>query len=65
MVPRPEHFSGDRAPASGTYEQSNVFGSATGLRVVVRQGQPLPPGPEGHSWKLASSDADVPTGEEP
>jgi hypothetical protein len=52
MARRPEHAPGDAAPAAGTYEQLNIFGSPTGIRVNVNYGQPLPPTPRGHSWVL-------------
>jgi hypothetical protein len=48
------HVPGQPAPASGTYEQINVFGSPTGVRVTVAQGQPLPMAPVGYSWAIAA-----------
>ena len=41
MTRRPVHVPGQSAPAPGTYEQINVFGSPTGVRVNVAHGQPL------------------------
>jgi hypothetical protein len=65
MVRRSEHFPGESALMSGTYEQLNIFGSATGIRASVRQGQPMPVAPNGHSWMLTGGDADVLDGEKP
>ena len=48
----PDYTGGTPAPASGTYEQLNVFGRATGQRVAVRKGKPLPPLPRGFTWRL-------------
>jgi hypothetical protein len=47
------YIPGQSAPASGTYEQINVFGSPTGVRVTVAEGQPLPTAPVGHNWAIA------------
>jgi hypothetical protein len=41
------------APASGTYDQLNVFGRATGHRVTVDKDEPLPPLPRGFKWRLS------------
>jgi hypothetical protein len=57
MARRPEHRPGEAAPAAGTYEQLNIFGSPTGIRVSVAHGQALPPAPIGHFWAAAE---DVP-----
>ncbi len=40
------------AAASATYEQMNVFGSLTNIRVRMGRGQSLPAVPIGHSWAL-------------
>ncbi len=47
-----EHKPGDTAPMTGAYEQLNVFGTPTGKTVHVREGEPLPAAPRGHSWKI-------------
>ena len=39
MTRRPVHVPGQSAPAPGTYEQINVFGTPTGIRVNVAHGQ--------------------------
>jgi hypothetical protein len=57
MTRRPVHVPGQPAPAPGTYEQINVFGSPTGVRVDVAHGQPLPAAPIGHGWAIAEDDA--------
>jgi hypothetical protein len=44
------HAPGQLAPISATYEQTNVFGSPTGIRVHVTRGRPLPGAPIGHEW---------------
>ena len=48
----PDFRAGTPAPASGSYEQHNVFGRATGHLVTVAQGQPLPALPRGFAWRL-------------
>jgi hypothetical protein len=47
-----EYPPGGRAPASGTYEQRNVLGTFTGVRVTVAQGDELPAAPRGFSWSM-------------
>jgi hypothetical protein len=47
------HAPGQPAPVSATYEQLNVFGSPTGIRVRVRREHPLPAAPIGHGWAVA------------
>ena len=53
MSDRPTHPPGHLAPATATYEQMNVFGSPTGIRVRVPRGHPLPDAPIGHEWTVA------------
>jgi hypothetical protein len=53
MAQRPTHAAGHPAPASAIYEQVNVFGSPTGIRVHVPHGHPLPEAPIGHDWVVA------------
>lgn len=43
---------GTPAPASGTYETVNLFGRATGHRVVVQQDEILPSLPRGFTWVM-------------
>jgi len=45
---------GEPAPATGDYEQHGAFGAATGVRVIVLAGQPLPAAPIGFTWTLAA-----------
>ena len=56
LAQRPEHAPGETAPAAGTYEQLNIFGRPTGIRVNVAHGHPLPSAPLGHNWTLAEDD---------
>jgi hypothetical protein len=49
---RSPHASGQPAPVSATYEQMNVFGTPTGVRVRVQRGHPLPDAPIGHEWAV-------------
>ena len=56
LAQRPEHAPGETAPAAGTYEQLNIFGRPTGIRVNVAHGHPLPSAPVGHNWTLAEED---------
>jgi hypothetical protein len=53
LAQRPEHAPGEAAPAAGIYEQLNIFGRPTGIRVNVGHGHPLPSAPVGHTWTLA------------
>jgi hypothetical protein len=52
MANRPTHDAGQPAPTSATYEQLNVFGTPTGIRVRVRRGRSLPGAPIGHDWAV-------------
>ncbi len=56
-----EYPPGTRAPATGTYEQRNVLGSATGVRVSVAQLEPLPPAPRGFTWRPVEDGPDCDT----
>ena len=38
---------GDLAPATGTYQEHNVFGTETGQMGVVKENEPLPSVPRG------------------
>ncbi len=42
---------GMRAPAAGTYEQRDVLGAYTGLRVTVVLDELLPAAPRGFTWQ--------------
>lgn len=53
MAVRPTYPPGHPAPASTIYEQTNIFGSPTGIRVKVAHGHPLPTAPVGHEWVVA------------
>jgi hypothetical protein len=52
MPERPSHLAGHPAPISATYEQTNVFGSLTGIKIRVTHGTPLPGTPMGHGWTV-------------
>jgi hypothetical protein len=52
-----EHAPGMPAPVAGIYEQRNVLGSATGLRVSMAQGETLPAAPRGFTWALVQTHA--------
>jgi hypothetical protein len=56
IAQRPDHAPGDAAPAAGIYEQLNIFGRPTGIRINVEHGHPLPSAPLVHSWTLADDD---------
>lgn len=47
-----EHSPGLPAPQDATYEQLNVLGSPTGVRVTVTRGELLPPAPRGFTWVI-------------
>ena len=48
---RTEHRPGDAAPATGHYEELNVFGTPTGAVVHVREGDRLPGAPRSFTWR--------------
>jgi hypothetical protein len=58
MPERPIHPAGHPAPISGLYEQINIFGSTTGIRIRVSWGNPLPATPIGHGWKVVEEHPD-------
>jgi hypothetical protein len=39
------------APAAGTYEQINIFGRSSGMRIDVSHRDPFPLAPIGHMWR--------------
>jgi hypothetical protein len=45
---------GAPAPVTGTYEEHNVFGTPTGNRIHVNNGDPLPPAPRSFTWRRVS-----------
>ena len=47
-----------RAPSAGTYEQRNVLGTPTGVRITVSQGEVLPAAPRGFTWRRVESKRD-------
>jgi hypothetical protein len=51
MTERQEHQPGTRAPATGHYEELNIFGTPTGRVEHVREGEPLPGGLRGFTWR--------------
>jgi hypothetical protein len=55
---RPMHLPGQSAPESATYEQMNIFGSPTSIRIKMMHGHPLPEAPVGHSWAVVEGDTD-------
>jgi hypothetical protein len=46
-----EHRPGEPAPATGHYEEVNVFGTHTGRAHHAQQGEPLPGAPRGFCWR--------------
>jgi hypothetical protein len=48
-----EHLPGEHAPATGHYEELNVFGSPTGVVHHAREGKRLPAAPHGFTWRPA------------
>jgi hypothetical protein len=51
MAERSEHQPGAHAPATGHYEELNIFGTPTGRVEHVREGERLPHGPRGFTWR--------------
>lgn len=47
-----EHPPGHPAPLAGVYRLLNIFGTETIEAAHVARGQPLPPAPLGHTWRL-------------
>lgn len=50
-----EFAPGAQAPVAGAYEQRNVLGTATGVRVIMAQGESLPLAPRGFTWALVEA----------
>jgi hypothetical protein len=50
MATRATYDAGQPAPSSATYEQINLFGASTGIKIQVQRGRPLPLTPIGHQW---------------
>jgi hypothetical protein len=57
MAQRTEHAPGEAAPAAGVYEQLNIFGRPTGIRITVAHKHSLPGAPHGHTWAVIEEDA--------
>jgi hypothetical protein len=54
-----DHFKpGEPAPATGAYEEHNVFGTPTGNRIDVNKGDPMPPAPRSFTWQSVKSPSD-------
>jgi hypothetical protein len=47
-----------QAPSAGTYEQRNVLGTPTGVRITVSQGEVLPAAPRGFTWRRVEASGD-------
>jgi hypothetical protein len=47
-----EYPPGTPAPAEGIYEQCNVLGSTTGVRITLACGQTMPASPRGFTWRV-------------
>jgi hypothetical protein len=56
MAERQEHQPGTHAPATGHYEQLNVFGTPTGKVLHVLEGEQLPHAPRGFTWRQIEED---------
>lgn len=46
-----EYKPGGPAPVTGYYAEMNLFGSPTENTIFVEQGDDLPPGPRGYTWR--------------
>jgi hypothetical protein len=51
MPERQEQQPGTHAPVTGRYEELNIFGTRTGRIEHVREGERLPIGPRGFTWR--------------
>jgi hypothetical protein len=49
---------GALAPATGTYEEHNVFGTPTGNRVDVNKGDLMPPAARCFTWRRVTLPSD-------
>jgi hypothetical protein len=47
-----EYPPGTLAPSGGTYEQCNVLGTPTGVRITLARAQELPAAPRGFTWRV-------------
>jgi len=56
-TPAREFPPGTRAPTTGIYEQRNVLGSATGVRISVACQEVLPAAPRGFTWLIVEAEA--------
>jgi hypothetical protein len=54
-----EYPPGVRAPSAGTYEQRNVLGTPTGVRITVAQDELLPAAPRGFTWRKMDAHSDL------
>ena len=54
-----EYPTGMRAPTAGIYEQRNVLGTPTGVRVTVVQGDVLPAAPRGFTWRVVDASGEA------
>ena len=57
-----EYPPGMQAPSTGTYEQRNVLGTPTGVRITVSQGEVLPAAPRGFTWRRVEANGSHDTG---
>jgi hypothetical protein len=46
-----EHLPGERVSETACYDELNVFGTPTGNTTHVKQGERLPHGPVGFTWR--------------
>jgi len=44
-----------QAPSAGIYEERNVLGAPTGVRISVAQGEILPAAPRGFTWRMVEA----------
>jgi hypothetical protein len=51
MAERQEHQPGTHAPATGHYEELNIFGTRTRRVQHAQEGEQLPHGPRGFTWR--------------
>jgi hypothetical protein len=56
MAERQEQKPDTQAPATGYYEQLNVFGTPTGKVEHVREGERLPSAPRGFTWRQVAEE---------
>ena len=57
MARSPHLKPGELAPTAGAYSEHNVFGSPTGRKLDIIEGEPMPRAPVGFTWLATEAPA--------